>query len=146
MTNDELRDAVLHYRGVQDPCPKCRGVGVRSYSSTATWCGGMGGHGFTSDVCDACWGSGDANCPWTDLRKLGEERQAWENEQCIAYFARATGATLSSSREHMREIANILDREERRRKTPEGFEPFWWRCTLRIVAGGLRGLAKETSE
>jgi hypothetical protein len=60
----------MRIRGVKAPCPKCDGFGVRAYASTATWRGGMGGSAITDDVCDSCWGSGDAKRPWTDLRKI----------------------------------------------------------------------------
>lgn len=50
------------------PCPKCRGLGVRAYGTTATWRGGIGGAAITSDVCDACWGSGSADRPWRSWR------------------------------------------------------------------------------
>ena len=61
---------MLQNRGIDDPCPKCSGYGVKVYSSTATWMGGIGGQMITNGVCDECWGSGDANRKWTDLRVM----------------------------------------------------------------------------
>lgn len=60
------------WRGV-DPecaCKDCYGSGVKTYSSTATWRGGIGGQAVTSAVCDKCWGSGNSNKPWANLRKM----------------------------------------------------------------------------
>lgn len=65
-----LRD----YRGVETPCPVCDGWGVRTYSSTALWRGGVGGQMLTSGVCDRCWGSGDKSKPWVDLREVEATR------------------------------------------------------------------------
>jgi hypothetical protein len=56
--------------GYDEPCKDCNGSGVKSYGSTATWHGGIGGQMFTSDVCDKCWGSGKDGKPWTDLKAL----------------------------------------------------------------------------
>jgi hypothetical protein len=52
------------------PCKLCTGTGVRTYGSTATWRGGIGGQAMTPGVCDCCWGSGDAERPWINLREL----------------------------------------------------------------------------
>lgn len=49
-------------------CTGCGGLGVKTYSSTATWRGGIGGQAMTEDVCNVCWGSGNANAPWPSHR------------------------------------------------------------------------------
>lgn len=51
------------------PCVGCAGLGVKAYGSTATWRGGIGGQAITNDICDTCWGSGDASRPWLNLRE-----------------------------------------------------------------------------
>ena len=53
-----------------EPCPACNGAGVRTYGSTCTWHGGVGGQTMTSDICNRCWGSGNSNKPWLNLRRL----------------------------------------------------------------------------
>lgn len=73
MTQDET---LRMYRGVVDPCARCRGWGVRWYGNTSTWRGGMGGARMTRDVCDACWGSGDASCPWPSRHEERERAHA----------------------------------------------------------------------
>lgn len=66
----------LAWRGIETPCKACSGCGSRAYGSTATWHGGIGGRAITSDICDKCWGSGDAEHSWTNLRALqGRERE-----------------------------------------------------------------------
>ena len=61
---------MLEWRGVEHGCEclACGGAGVRSYPSTSTWRGGIGGQAFTTDVCDKCWGSGDRNNAWPSHR------------------------------------------------------------------------------
>ena len=52
------------------PCERCGGRGRRAYGNTATWSGGIGGNMITGDVCDRCWGTGDANRKGANLRVL----------------------------------------------------------------------------
>lgn len=48
-------------RGIGEyPCVTCTGTGVRSYSSSAGWRSGAAGQTVTTDVCNDCWGTGDA--------------------------------------------------------------------------------------
>lgn len=75
----EERDRMVLYLG-QDrldwiefngrACGACMGLGIRSYSSTATWRSGCGGQAITPGVCDQCWGSGSADRPWPSHRML----------------------------------------------------------------------------
>lgn len=86
----EKFDAYMRdWRGIKDPCPRCRGFGVRTYGSTSTWHGGIGGAAMTQGVCDGCWGSGDQNRPWVSLRRV-EALERLRN----AVVARADEITL----------------------------------------------------
>lgn len=76
---DHFWKLFVMYRNVEDPCPECSGLGVKTYASTATWAGGIGGMTATSGVCDKCWGSGDKNRPWTNLKKV--RSMHYENER-----------------------------------------------------------------
>lgn len=63
---------MLMYRGI-DPdevCKACSGLGVISYGNTSTWRRGVGGNMITMDVCNHCWGSGNANRKWPDWRLI----------------------------------------------------------------------------
>ena len=62
-----FEDFVQQRIGDSPACAKCSGLGTRCYGSTATWRGGVGGQALTSDVCDACWGSGSVH-PWPSHR------------------------------------------------------------------------------
>lgn len=55
----------------------CGGLGVKQYPNTATWnrAAVIAGQSFTKDVCDTCWGSGDASKPWPS-RFAEEDRRA----------------------------------------------------------------------
>jgi len=52
------------------PCKRCGGRGSRAYGNTSTWRGGIGGNMITGDVCDSCWGTGDAENKGPNLRVL----------------------------------------------------------------------------
>ena len=69
---EEYFQDFLQMRGVETPCHRCSGLGVRGYGDTSTWRGGIGGQIMSSGICDHCWGSGDENNHWTDLRKIDE--------------------------------------------------------------------------
>lgn len=75
MSSEEHR--YLDWRGVEQPCAACRGTGWKMYANTSTWRGGIGGNAMTRGQCDRCWGSGDEDRPWTNLRQM-EERHAKE--------------------------------------------------------------------
>lgn len=71
--NDAMKEAfefLLENRGVETPCPACSGLGVRAYSSTTAWSGGMGGQMVTGGVCDKCWGSGDKHRSWPSWKEM----------------------------------------------------------------------------
>ncbi len=72
-TTDPFRQgqySLMDMMGVEYPCDKCSGKGVRAYGSTATWGGGIGGQAITNGVCDVCWGTGDYYRHGMDLRVL----------------------------------------------------------------------------
>lgn len=72
---DRVYEDMLYWRGIDphngdEPCKACGGSGVRVYGSTSTWRGGIGGQMMTNDICDKCWGSGNAKAPWMNLRTV----------------------------------------------------------------------------
>lgn len=82
---DENEQRFLEWRGIDvqagdKPCPDCGGSGRKAYGSTTTWRGGIGGQMITSGICDKCWGSGNAEKPWTDLRRVDSMRRQLEAE------------------------------------------------------------------
>lgn len=70
-SREEFIALALEWRNI-DPdsvCQECGGSGVTTYGDTSTWRGGIGGQTITTDVCDKCWGSGDADRPWPNRRR-----------------------------------------------------------------------------
>lgn len=67
---EEIKQYLRTYVGIQNPCPRCLGSGRHAYANTATWRGGVGGSMVTTDICDSCWGSGDKDKSWTNLKLL----------------------------------------------------------------------------
>lgn len=67
----------LDWRGInpENACQECGGSGVKTYGSTSTWRGGIGGCAMTDDVCDKCWGSGSVN-PWPSHREFYRMKEA----------------------------------------------------------------------
>lgn len=141
MSHDELLAAILHHRGIEpgDACPKCSGMGVRWYSSTATWRGGIGGQACTRDVCDACWGSGSATCPWTNLRTIDAEIDRRAREISEARWREITGAPDSVLlRASVGWIADEVAKLARKRPGGVAMD-FWQQRACEYVASMLRG-------
>jgi hypothetical protein len=72
-TRPDWYERALSWRGIDDPCPRCGGSGVRVYGDTTTWRRGIGGQSMTTDVCDDCWGTGDRAHKGVDLRRMRNE-------------------------------------------------------------------------
>jgi len=65
LSSEALHQILLDWRNIEDPCPICAGSGIRTYPNTATYHrASIAGQALTDDVCDRCWGSGDATHPW----------------------------------------------------------------------------------
>ena len=134
MSVDEHHKWMLHARGIETPCSYCRGFGTMTYGSTATWHGGMGGASMTKDVCYNCWGSGDENDHWTDLRKLRNEENARVAAKALVLLEQRCGVWLRSLLPAIDELCLELDKFERqRRKRPSGFD-----TVARCLASVLR--------
>lgn len=142
------------WRGIHDYetlCAKCKGAGVRSYSSTATWRGGVGGQAFTADVCDGCWGSGVADRPWLNLRTLRDDVKRQVAERAVDVLLRACGATLTSAQPQVRAIIALLreaaDKAGRARKPQPGHDSIWFAPLARTLADALeRGLPPQPAK
>lgn len=100
----------LRLRGVENPCPKCLGMGRHRHLA------GHGGTGGGTDfdhfrVCDACWGSGDPHKPGFDLRKVEEEVVRRTEEAMLAVFQYAYKCGGN-------EVAEALMKYANKRNTP----------------------------
>lgn len=99
-------------------CEACHGAGQRSYSSTATWRGGMGGQTTRSDVCDKCWGTGDELNPGYNIREAEATFRERVTEEAARTLADAMGAGISSMNAAHLFVADQLDAISRKRKAP----------------------------
>lgn len=90
---------LIEERGVRDVCNDCDGLGTKSYGSTATWRGGVGGQAFTTDVCNKCWGSGDSGRKWPSHSEIQSLRER---------LAKAREEARNQARESLSVIEAIL--------------------------------------
>ncbi len=127
----------IEQRGVEDPCTKCQGMGTRTYGSTSTWRGGMGGASMTTDVCDHCWGSGDENRKWVDLRALRNAEDSRVAARATTFLSDRCGFGMSVLNPGLDELATELEKfEKQRRPRPQGFD-----TVSRCLAKALRDMA-----
>ena len=78
-----IKDVLYYEYDIHNLCSACGGRGKRMYGSTSTWRGGIAGQAMTLGICDKCWGSGDADRPWLNLRIL---EQIMTKEQKEKYY------------------------------------------------------------
>jgi hypothetical protein len=141
---DRAWQDLLYQRGIEQPediCDKCQGLGVRSYPSTATWRGGVGGQAFTDDICDVCWGSGHATERWLNLRKMVEENEQFIAARAVDALTQSCGATLQTAKDSVVEIIAVLDKLANGRKTS-----FWTAPLAHSLANTLRRAIGEPAK
>lgn len=115
--SDEKLEWALRWRDVEDPCLACLGSGVRMYSNTSTWMGGMGGAMMTKGVCDSCWGSGDRYRQWADLRRLRNEEHERVAKRALSLLADSVGASLKVTTGSIVQIIEVLEKFANKRGT-----------------------------
>lgn len=126
---------ILRMRGVETPCSACHGLGVRGYSNGSTWRGGMGCAAITHDVCDSCWGSGDAERPWLNLRNMEIEIDNRARRATEYKWRSLVGVGgMASVRENVEVIAAAVEKIARKRNVG-----FWTARAAEYVAAVLRG-------
>ncbi len=134
------------FRGVRDPCDRCKGSGQLMYGSTSTWRGGMGGAAMTRDVCDICWGSGDKHRTWQDLRAWRDRDTEMSRKQAFEYLQSVFGTRYESIRSSLLHFADIIEKETRRRKLPEGTNEFDYKRSAEVFSRAIRRLCGEKVE
>ena len=101
----------------------------------------MGGSSCTVDICDTCWGSGDANSPWLDLKKLRAEEAEKVSVAAGQLLAQSVGASLTVARPAVAAIAEELHRLSRGRKPRPPF--FYDLCRSLVKTLRAMGKGKE---
>lgn len=76
----KINEEIMHYqflvwRGIslEDACSDCGGSGVKTYADASTWHNEeaqIAAQVVTKDICDVCWGSGNKNKPWLNLKDV----------------------------------------------------------------------------
>lgn len=133
---------LLRYRGVETPCGSCSGLGVRMYSNGATWRGGMGTANMPLDICDACWGSGDADRHWLNLRTLEADIDARAHALAERRWAELLSVNaMATVRESVEIMAKALETLSRKRNTS-----FWGARACEYVASVLRGTVPKIAD
>lgn len=102
----------------------------------------MGGASITMDVCDKCWGTGDAHVTGVDLRKLMKARAEWEQDQCLQWLSARLGVNLGDTRQRLQDLAKLADKQAHRRKIPAGEDAFWWSQTWERLSRVLHELSQ----
>lgn len=126
-----------------DSCSRCGGIGRRIYGSGSTWRGGMGTAMCVWDLCDLCWGSGDEQQPFTNVRKLEAKLKDQDLVSGQWYVANALGSHLPRVRLRIEQLAELAYAQARKRKLPEGEYPGSWCSEWHALAGLLERLARE---
>lgn len=116
MDRDKMMDYFLRWRGVDDPCPRCKGAGVHIYGSGSTWRGGMGTASMAWDVCDVCWGTGDEHRHGVDLRAQRDGENQRVHERAAELLSWSVGSHLNITQPAINAIADELERLSRGRK------------------------------
>jgi hypothetical protein len=125
-------------REINVDCERCVGRGIRSYGSTSTWAGGIGGCEITTDVCDSCWGTGRNDRTGTDLRKLMNECRQSERKSSTRWFARQIGAGLSTVKPRLLEVAARLKIKRS--------DDMWQQMAIKSVQRAIRELCDEPNQ
>lgn len=111
---------IWRLRGVEVPCPNCKGLGTVMYGSGSTWRGGVGTASCERDVCDKCWGTGDLHRIGVDLRKMEKALEDEKKKSCIRWLESKTGISfLKSIRPSWKYLIERLKKEENRIKIPK---------------------------
>ena len=110
---EDFRERVLSWRDIDSPteaCSRCGGAGGRTYASTATWRGGIGGQSLTWDVCDSCWGSGRSDRAWPSHRSIARlQARVEELEREIRIAVSQLHASDEAEDAHVLEALAVLE-------------------------------------
>lgn len=136
-TDSDTRTQFLRWRGIdthERVCAMCDGSGIRGYSNTSTWRGGVGGQMFTNDVCNGCWGTGTCDRTGVDLRAQQHSEGHRIAKAAMELLCRRAMVDYPSVRDAARAVADELDKLANGRKPrPQSFHE----C-CRAIANTLR--------
>ena len=147
MNDEEFKARLLEWRDIRTPCDDCQGSGTKMYGNTATWRYGMGGNAMTTDVCDKCWGSGDKERSWTDLRLLDKNKETEIRRRVAKWMHDSLGMYLNTLHPALNILATNLEKQSRGRK--EELYDYYLLCSVfakeirRVLAAIQENKVKE---
>jgi len=71
---------------------------------------------------------------------MERKRDAWEEDQCMRWLSQKLGIGIASVASTILELADLADKQSRKRKIPEGRDPYWWARNWEMIALMLRKL------
>jgi hypothetical protein len=134
VTRDDALSEVLRLRGVEAPCEACHGMGAMWYPNTSTWRYTAGG-GSTRDVCDSCWGTGDADRQGVNLRKMAAEEDARVAARSVVLLGESVGVEMETMRPAVLALVKELESLSKTKNKPR---PPWFSLACEQVAKALR--------
>jgi hypothetical protein len=135
VTRDEALSEVLRMRGVETPCETCHGMGVRWYLGAFTWKDAGGGGDRRRDVCDSCWGTGDADRQGVNLRKMAAEEDARVAARAVSLLGESVGVGMDTMRPAVLALVKELDAMSKTKNKPR---PPWFSLACEQVAKVLK--------
>jgi hypothetical protein len=138
-----------HIRG--DLCAQCGGWGTYLYPDSGTWRdAGIVCHAFTPDVCDECWGSGDALHPGADLRKMEAAMEAEVRRRALTLWLDALGTEYAKGRgawlrPAIERICILLETAAIRRRI-DSPPPYYFNRLAKRLAEHIRGGLAESTQ
>jgi hypothetical protein len=136
---EEYFQEFLEHRGVETPCESCNGYGTRWYNNTSTWLRGFGGAKITRDVCDTCWGSGDKDKKWTDIRAMELTKSQEIKSRALTLFADSFKTSMDILQPALNELCDELDKLGRGRKVRSRFFYELVSVLSKTIRGGMKG-------
>lgn len=144
MTDEDFMERALRWRDVEDPCQTCNGSGTRLYGSGSTWRGGMGTTCMATDVCDACWGTGDRYRSGVNLRQLRDEERTRIAKAALTAVVDSCAASLPrASQNGTGELLIELDKLLDRRRSPMSIFAQATLCGLRNLIARALGVQER---
>ena len=123
-------------------CDRCRGLGTYMYGNGATYRRGMGVASMTIDICDQCWGSGDADRTLTNIKELEDGIKRIRDDSAFQYIARYFGLNFLSLKKRFLQLADIAEAQTRKRKIPEHEDAWQWNRDWETIAVLIKKLCQ----
>lgn len=99
---------------------------------------------MTDGVCDVCWGSGNKNRPWGNLRAMEARYDADLSAEAIGLLERSAGCGLMTCHGAIEAVCQLL--EDASKPTRRKPRPSWFDETCQVLARVLRAGVEARKE